>query len=759
MDSLQPSRRPPLANTCIRGHLPARPCGADSNKTRLVVDFYQQIEAQLPLRLVNIPQAARIVGLGHVYATQPMGLSWKELSISWAVFRAVTVHLDIPLDSPLSNVKNAISAQAITLVAAVDEAYALGVASAARLLTLPAKLHVSGGITSPTVRDRIRSEGAEPLLDSGTVVETIAAAKASAARINNAIFQDFLRFSEPNATSRWIVEGFSPFLQEVDKQLRASKVDLVVIPVGAGLLAEAVISHFHDSVGHGNPKILSVEPDTAACLWKSLEAKALVTTGTAPTIMGDLRRGEIADDSWDILRNGIDVAVTVSDFEAHQAILDLEKWHVQVGPSSAATLAALRLIPETRLAKLGLSSESTAVLLCTEGPAAYTVPHFVQGNDPVALTQTLVQIDSSSSTISTIPGPGETQIAHYVTAWMEHRNIESHWIEPVRGHPSVVGVVRGTGGGKSLLFNGHLDTVTLKTYEGEPLSGVISDGKLFGRGSADMKGGLAAAMVALASAKSMKIRGDVLLTAVADEEGYSVGTSDVLSAGWRADAALVNEPTNMEILHVHKGFALLEVNIYGVAAHGSRPDLGVDAICKAGYFLAQLDQFAHRLQHGQGSNPKIGPGSIHASIIKGGEEVASYPHFCNIILERRTVPGETPAIVEEQVRDILQSVADSVADFKFDLKLTFHRPPFELSLDHPFFKLVKDVVSESTGSEAVVAGAPYWTDSALLAAQGIPSLIWGPTGYGLHGKEEWVEIESVGKVATGLSEIIRRFCE
>lgn len=387
------------------------------------------------------------------------------------------------------------------------------------------------------------------------------------------------------------------------------------------------------------------------------------------------------------------------------------------------------------------------------------MPLSVEGNDPVALAQTLVQIDSSSSTISTIPGPGETNIAHYVVAWLEYRGIENHWIEPTKGHPSVVAVVRGTGGGKTLLFNGHLDTVTLETYQDGPLSGNISNGKLYGRGSADMKGGLAAAMIALSNAKKMGLRGDVILTAVADEEGYSVGTSDVLAAGWRADAALINEPTNLEILHVHKGFALLEVNIHGVAAHGSRPDLGIDAIAKAGYFLAKLDKFAQKLQRGQAGNPLIGPGSIHASIIKGGEEVASYPHVCNIILERRTVVGETPAVVEQQVRDLLDEVSNEVSDFRFDLKLTFHRPPFELPLDHPFLGLVKEVVTEFSGGEAVVAGAPYWTDSALLAAEGIPSLIWGPTGHGLHAKEEWVETKSVETVAACLSEIARRFCK
>ena len=381
----------------------------------------------------------------------------------------------------------------------------------------------------------------------------------------------------------------------------------------------------------------------------------------------------------------------------------------------------------------------------------------VGDGDPIALVQTLVRINSASPSISLIPGPGETEIARFVKAWLEHRGIETHWTENTPGRPSVVGIVRGTGGGKSLMLNGHLDTVTLESYDGDGLTGHISDGKLFGRGSADMKGGLAAAMIAMERATKMPLRGNVILTAVADEEGESIGTEDVIAAGWRADAAIVNEPTDLEILHVHKGFALIDVNIYGVASHGSRPDLGVDAICNAGYFLVELDAHAQDLRKSQG-HPLIGPGSIHASIIKGGEETASYPALCKITIERRTIAGETAANITAQIQELLEKVAQKVPNFKFDMKVTFERPPFELDAGHTFMGLVRDVVKDSIGSEPTLAGAPYWTDAALLSSVGIPALIWGPIGHGLHGKEEWVDVDSVVKVADALAEVARRFC-
>jgi acetylornithine deacetylase/succinyl-diaminopimelate desuccinylase-like protein len=202
----------------------------------------------------------------------------------------------------------------------------------------------------------------------------------------------------------------------------------------------------------------------------------------------------------------------------------------------------------------------------------------------VGLTQLLTQINSSNPTLSVSDGVGESEIADYLSAWFAHRDIEFHRVESIAGRPSIVGVLRGTGGGKSLMFNGHLDTVSLSSYEADPLSGAldVKDGKevVFGRGSLDMKGGVAAALAALSSIKaSGQIpRGDIIIAAVSDEEDASQGTQDILAAGWRADAAVVAEPTMKTIATAHKGFVWVEVDILGVAAHGSDPSAGLDAL-------------------------------------------------------------------------------------------------------------------------------------------------------------------------------------
>ena len=548
-------------------------------------------------------------------------------------------------------------------------------------------------------------------------------------------------------------------MREIDTQVAGKHVDLVICPVGADSLAQAAVTHFKTS--GRSTAFLTVEPDTAGSLWKSLTRGEPVIESTSVTAMAGLNCGILSKTAWLSLKSGTDASLTISDYEAHLAFLELQKLSIAAGLWGASSLAALRRLDESDKARLGLNKDSLIVLLCTGSATDYPCPKDVASDDVISLTQTLIQIDSSNPTLGSTGGPGETSIARYITAWLQHRDIESHWIEPTAGRPSVIGVVRGSGGGKSLMFNGHADTVTLLGYDGDPLSARIENGNIYGRGSADMKSGLAAAMVALVNAKRLRLKGDVILAAVADEEAESIGTEDVLKAGWRADAAIVAEPTEMAIINTHKGLALFEVDIYGLAAHGSRPDLGIDAICKAGYFLVELDRHAQELQNSYGldNKPDTGAPSIHASVIKGGEEVSSYPARCTISIERRTIAGETPVTVKAELQSILDKLAATVPDFKADLRNTFARSPYFIPRDHPFVNLVVEEATKSTGTAPPIRGETYWTDMALLSDVGIPGVIWGPKGYGLHSKTEWVEIESVRQLAEAFVEIEADFCK
>ena len=358
------------------------------------------------------------------------------------------------------------------------------------------------------------------------------------------------------------------------------------------------------------------------------------------------------------------------------------------------------------------------------------------------LAAALVGIDSVNPEL--VPGgAGETEIASYVAAWLEAAGLEVEVDEAAPGRPSVVGIARGHGGGQSLLLNAHMDTVGYAGME-HPLEPRIEDGRLYGRGAYDMKGSLAAIMVAGAEAANENLRGDVLVTAVADEEVASVG-SEAVAQCHASDAAIVSEPTQLRLAVAHKGFVWLEIETFGRAAHGSRPDLGIDAIVRMGRVLTGLGALDEALR----ANPShhlLGSGSLHASLIEGGQELSSYAERCLLQLERRTVPGETPALVEEQVRQVLDGDDGEV-------RTTFVREPFEVSEEES----VVEMVLRHAGEPEVV-GVPFWADSAVFAAAGIPTVLFGPTGEGAHAEVEWVDLASVERCKDIYLAVAREFC-
>ncbi|MCZ4612116.1 ArgE/DapE family deacylase [Streptomyces sp. Lzd4kr] len=354
-------------------------------------------------------------------------------------------------------------------------------------------------------------------------------------------------------------------------------------------------------------------------------------------------------------------------------------------------------------------------------------------------------------------GAGETAVADFCGSWLAARGFEIHRLERRPGRPSVVAVARGTGGGRSLMLNGHLDTVGLAGYEGDPLAPRVSERRMYGRGAVDMKGGIAAMMVAAARATAGgPLRGDLLLACVADEEYGSSGTEEVLES-FTADAAVVTEPNHLEVTLAHKGFVWFDVEIERRAAHGSRPELGIDAIAKAGHFLVALEQLGQRLADGP-SHPLLGTGTVHASVIRGGEEPSTYPAYCRITLERRTVPGESVDGVERELAGLLDRLAATVPDFRYRLIRGVHREPFEADPDAPIVRTLTRHAERALGHPPVVRAEPFWTDCALLDRAGIPCLLFGADGEGAHAATEYVDLASLDRLADVLTATITDFC-
>jgi acetylornithine deacetylase len=355
------------------------------------------------------------------------------------------------------------------------------------------------------------------------------------------------------------------------------------------------------------------------------------------------------------------------------------------------------------------------------------------------LAAQLVAIESINPDV-VATGSGETEIARFVAEWCERAGLDTTLSEPASGRPNVVAIARGSGGGRSLMLNAHTDTVGVAAMT-DPFTPRLDDGRLYGRGSYDMKGSLAACMLATAEASRRGLAGDVVLTAVSDEEFASVGT-EAVAASLRADAAIVTEPTELQLAIAHRGFVHLEIETHGRAAHGSRPHLGIDAIAKMGRVLVGIEELDHRLR-ADPTHPYVGSGSVHASLIEGGQEYSSYPARCTVQAERRTIPGESVELAEREVRAILDEAAAADPDFSGDVRVLASREPFEVAETDELVTTMRLCAAAVLGSEPEVVGVSFWADSALLAGAGIPTVLFGPRGEGAHAEVEWVDVGSL----------------
>jgi acetylornithine deacetylase len=381
-------------------------------------------------------------------------------------------------------------------------------------------------------------------------------------------------------------------------------------------------------------------------------------------------------------------------------------------------------------------------------------------SDATYITSTLTELVRTRS-INPAFADGEPSderaIATVVGTMMLSLGMEVAEYEPEPGRVSVVGRLRGTGGGRSLMLYGHIDTVGV-TAMPEPFSATVRDGKLYGRGAYDMKGGVTSC---LATVKALRdsgatLRGDVLVACVADEEVASIGMADVLRHV-RADAAIVTEATELRVCLAHRGFSWVEVETLGVAAHGSRFELGVDANMRMGRFLARLDKLEQELR-ARPRHPLVGPPSLHAAVIKGGTGTSTYADYCRLEIERRTVPGETEAQVLSEIRALTDALAAEDSTFKANVRAMLTRGSFEVDANAPIVHAVLGAATNVLGRKPEVIGEPYWMDAALLSDVGIDTVVIGPIGAGAHALEEWVSLDSISKLTDILTKAATEFC-
>ncbi|HEV8598529.1 MAG TPA: M20/M25/M40 family metallo-hydrolase [Gemmatimonadales bacterium] len=352
---------------------------------------------------------------------------------------------------------------------------------------------------------------------------------------------------------------------------------------------------------------------------------------------------------------------------------------------------------------------------------------------------------------------GEGPITEWLSGELTRLGCSVTRHEPIPGRVSVAGTLKGSGGGPSLMLYAHIDTVGVEGME-DPWSGAVRDGRLYGRGAYDMKCGMAACLAAVKSLRDSgtRLRGDVVICAAADEETESLGIRELLKTV-HTDAAIVTEPTELDVYIAHKGFCWIEVEALGRAAHGSRYQDGIDANLRMGRFLAGLDGLERRLR-ARRPHPLLGPPSLHAAVLRGGTGLSTYAASSVLQIERRTVPGESADSVLAEIQAIIDQLRSDDPSYEARARLLLARPSYEGSADSAIARAVIAAARERLGHPPNVSGAAYWMDAALIAEAGIETVVIGAVGGGAHAAVEWVELESVEALAAILTDAAIGYC-
>jgi acetylornithine deacetylase len=375
--------------------------------------------------------------------------------------------------------------------------------------------------------------------------------------------------------------------------------------------------------------------------------------------------------------------------------------------------------------------------------------------DAVALTRALTEIDSRNPTL--VPGaPGEAPVARFLADVLREWGLTVELTDVAPGRPNVIARA-GTENAPALMFAGHLDTVGVEGMTHAPFNAEMRGDRIYGRGSTDMKSGVAAmcsAAVLAADAVGRSPGRQVIIAAVIDEEYASLGMQGLVASGLMADAAILTEPTRLAICPAHRGFIWLELEFTGRAAHGSRYDIGIDAIRHAGLVLAELDRLdanvfprkTHRL---------LGRGSLHASAIEGGSGLSTYPDRCVLTIERRTLPGETVETALAEVREVCDRVRATRPALSVQIRLIESQLPSDVSVDAPVVGMLRSAMV-AEGLEVSVEGMSAWTDAAILNAARIPAICFGPGDISLaHAAEEFVSIVEIERATAVLTRLAR----
>jgi len=379
----------------------------------------------------------------------------------------------------------------------------------------------------------------------------------------------------------------------------------------------------------------------------------------------------------------------------------------------------------------------------------------IDKNEVVELLQKMIKT-------KTVNPPGDEKLlAELLSEGMKSFGMEVEIVSLGGERANVVGRLKGTGAGKNLLFNGHLDTVPPGDIEWEygPFSGEVVDGRIYGRGSADMKSGLAAMIIAAKALKksNIQLKGDLIIAGTAGEETDSVGAWDFQNKGGleNVGAIVIGEPSSCGINIAEKGAFWVEITTYGKTAHGAFPDKGINAISHMNALLGELFQYKFTYEE----NELLGYPTINISTINGGVKTNVVPDKCSITIDIRTVPGMKHEDILKDIEEIIIKLGRNIENFNAEVKVLNDRPAVETQKNHHLVILAQRVLEEQFGRIEKPKGVNFYTDASVFLPQtNLPAIFYGPGDADMaHQPNEYVKIEKLHEATLFYIEMARNY--
>jgi acetylornithine deacetylase/succinyl-diaminopimelate desuccinylase family protein len=351
----------------------------------------------------------------------------------------------------------------------------------------------------------------------------------------------------------------------------------------------------------------------------------------------------------------------------------------------------------------------------------------IDNNETISVLKKLVSIKSVNPDIES--GEGEIEISNFIAEYLEKIGLEVHVQEVKDGRFNVIGILRGSGERKGLLFNGHVDTVGVRNMTIDPFKPIVENGKLYGRGSCDMKAAIAAMMVMLKALKESNLspKGDLMISTVVGEEFDSVGANKLVEFHFSKTlgAVIVGEPTSLQLAIKHKGYINIVIETKGKAAHSSVPEKGIDAIEKMAKIITKLEEM--KVTASSKSSDLLGTPKMNTSMIVGGREWSVVPDKCVLKVKVRTVPEYGTGDVMKDLQKIIRDLSSKDPNMKASTSISLEGEPLVTSPDEPIIKSLGQVFEKLKGSKLPIVGVPYWTEAPIFAKGfGAPTCVIGP---------------------------------